>query len=65
MYKKLENPCKELLEKGLCLGCNKLENLDFKGDDKCVYVRNIKDTRIYNNKPISDISNYDITFYNY
>ena len=37
-YKKLKNPCKEMLEKGLCLGCNKLENFDFEGDDKCEYA---------------------------
>lgn len=37
-YKELKNPCKKLIEKNLCLGCNKLEDPDFTGDKECIYA---------------------------
>lgn len=64
MYKELKNPCKEMLEKGLCLGCNRLENFEFEGDENCEYVRSVKNTRICDIKPDSNINNYDITLFN-
>ena len=33
--KVLWGACKKNIENGLCLGCNKLENLDFTGQAKC------------------------------
>lgn len=40
-YPPLQNPCKELIEKGLCLGCNKLEEFNFKSDKNCEYAKEI------------------------
>ena len=39
-YKELKDPCKTLIEKELCLGCNKLELPDFQGDIKCTHAKN-------------------------
>lgn len=63
MYKKLKNPCKEMLEKGLCLGCNKLELESFEGEENCVYVRNIKNDGICNNSISGNYMYYDTTLY--
>ena len=38
-YPPLKEPCKSLIEKGLCLGCNKLEDLNFKSDNNCKYIK--------------------------
>ena len=38
-YKELKDPCKTLIEKELCLGCNKLELSDFQGDINCKYAK--------------------------
>ena len=62
-YKNLKNPCKELLEKGLCLGCNRLELDWFEGDKNCRYVRDIKNNGFYNSKFSSSNYYYDFTLY--
>ena len=37
-YPQLTGICKKAVENKLCLGCSKLENLSFVGQDKCEYV---------------------------
>lgn len=37
-YKELKDPCKTLIEKELCLGCNKLELPEFEADINCKYA---------------------------
>lgn len=34
-YKDLQEPCKSMLSKEKCLGCNKLEDPEFTGDKNC------------------------------
>lgn len=41
--KQLQGKCKEYLEKGLCLGCERLANPNFQGDDKCIYIKERED----------------------
>ena len=38
-YKPLKGKCKEYIEKGLCLGCERLAIENFEGDDNCVYIK--------------------------
>ena len=38
-YKELKDPCKTLIEKGICLGCSKLESPDFQGDINCTHAK--------------------------
>lgn len=47
-YRELGEPCRSAIEEGRCLGCNKLELEEFKGDKECKYVeaRYSKDWRI-------------------
>lgn len=40
---KLKGECKEYLEKGLCLGCERLAYEDFTGDDDCIYIKERED----------------------
>ena len=40
-YKELKSPCKEMLEKNLCLGCSKLELENFEGDKECIYAKEL------------------------
>lgn len=61
--KELKNPCKELLEKGLCLGCNKLELDEFEGKENCIYARSIKVDGFYYSKFSSSNCNYDFTLF--
>lgn len=63
-YKELKSPCKEMLEKNLCLGCSKLELENFEGDENCRYVRDIKNNGICNSKLDSNNCYYDFTLYN-
>ena len=44
-YKELKYPCKQLIEKGKCLGCNKLELKDFVGDKNCKFAKEILKSR--------------------
>ena len=37
--KELKGKCKEYLEKGLCLGCERLAMPEFIGDDNCKYIK--------------------------
>lgn len=39
LYKELEEPCKSLIDKGKCLGCQALENPEFKGNKNCIYAK--------------------------
>lgn len=38
-YKPLKGKCKEYIENGLCLGCERLAIENFEGDDNCVYIK--------------------------
>lgn len=38
-YKELRGKCKEYIEKGLCLGCERLALEYFTGDDNCIYIK--------------------------
>ena len=38
-YAELKEPCKSLIEKGKCLGCAQLENLNFIGNKNCINIR--------------------------
>lgn len=38
MKNNLEEPCKSAIKEERCLGCNRLENPDFKGDKECEYI---------------------------
>lgn len=38
MYKELKGICKVAIEKGLCLGCNRLELESFEGVNECKYM---------------------------
>lgn len=40
--KKLQGKCQEFIEKEYCLGCARLENPDFIGDDKCPYIEQME-----------------------
>lgn len=40
-FKKLEEPCRTMLNKNLCLGCVKLENENFLGDYNCNFYVNL------------------------
>lgn len=40
LYKDLKEPCKTMIEKELCLGCNKLENPEFISNPDCEYIKN-------------------------
>ena len=62
-YKELKSPCKEMLEKNLCLGCSKLELENFEGDENCRYVRDIKNNGLCNSKSSNDINNYFASLY--
>lgn len=42
-YLPLKEPCKTLIAKGECLGCNKLEIPAFQGDPNCKYAKEKKD----------------------
>lgn len=42
----LEEPCKSLIKKGMCTGCNKLELLDFKSDKNCKHSKAIAEKSI-------------------
>ena len=37
--------CKELIESEYCTGCNKLEDINFVGDDNCSYIKEIENYR--------------------
>ena len=37
-YKELQGICKIAIEKGLCTGCNRLEQESFLGAKECIYV---------------------------
>ena len=37
--KELKGKCKEYLDKGLCLGCERLAYDDFTGDDNCYVIK--------------------------
>lgn len=39
-YSELTGICKRALRNNICLGCQKLENKDFKGQDSCSLVEN-------------------------
>ena len=38
-YPPITGKCKERLDNGTCLGCNRLELYDFTGDDNCPEFR--------------------------
>lgn len=38
-YPQLTGICKAAIEKGLCLGCNRLEELSFRGIKKCKLMK--------------------------
>lgn len=38
-YPELKGKCKEYIEKGLCLGCTRLEIPEFTGDDNCPVIK--------------------------
>jgi hypothetical protein len=37
-YKELKEPCRSAIAEGRCLGCSKLEEEEFEGDEECKYV---------------------------
>lgn len=37
--KELKGKCKEYINKGLCLGCERLAYNDFIGDDNCKHIK--------------------------
>ena len=37
--KQLQGKCKEYLDQGLCLGCERLALPNFTGDDNCIYIK--------------------------
>lgn len=39
MFKELKEPCKSLIAKNKCLGCNRLEDPNFTGDKNCKYAK--------------------------
>ena len=39
MYKELKEPCKSLIEKEKCLGCERLADPNFTGDKNCKYAK--------------------------
>ena len=39
-YPPIVGKCKERLDNGTCLGCNRLELYEFTGDDNCPLFRN-------------------------
>lgn len=41
--RELKGKCKEYLEKGLCLGCERLAIPEFTGDDNCKYIKERED----------------------
>lgn len=38
----LKEPCKSMIEKGECLGCNALEDPDFTSNPNCIHVKKIQ-----------------------
>ena len=38
MYPKLQGKCAEYIHKGWCTGCNKLEDINFIGNDQCEWI---------------------------
>ena len=38
-FEELKEPCKTLIEKGICLGCSALENPYFVGNKDCRYSK--------------------------
>lgn len=38
-YPPLKGKCKEYIEQGLCLGCERLAYFDFTGDDNCSVIK--------------------------
>lgn len=38
-YKELTGKCKEYIEKGMCLGCERLAYPEFRGDDSCYVIK--------------------------
>lgn len=45
-YPELTGICKTALEKNMCLGCSKLEDINFRGQPKCEIVEE-KKKKIY------------------
>ena len=45
-YPKLTGICKTALEKNMCLGCSKLEDINFKGQPNCKIIEE-KKKKIY------------------
>ena len=41
-YPKLTGICKTALEKNICLGCSKLEDINFRGQAECEIVKQRK-----------------------
>jgi len=48
----LKGKCKEFIEKGICLGCNRLELPYFTGDDNCKYIKEVGEKNGNANKGI-------------
>lgn len=37
-YEELQGLCKEVIEEGRCVGCNRLEDEEFRGVYRCIYA---------------------------
>lgn len=44
-YPELKDPCKTLIKKEICLGCNKLSDENFEKDENCQFVKEYKKER--------------------
>lgn len=45
-YRELKEPCKSLIEKEICLGCNQLVDYKFIANPSCKYVTNVEGKQI-------------------
>ena len=45
-YRELKEPCKSLIEKEICLGCNQLADYKFIANPSCKYVTNVEGKQI-------------------